>query len=42
MYGEMHRYIPVLAKKAGFTKIGEKFIENEIKYYDVLDITMPR
>lgn len=24
VYGEMHRYIPVIAKRAGFTKIGEK------------------
>jgi hypothetical protein len=24
VYGEMHRYIPVLAKWAGFDKIGEK------------------
>lgn len=26
VYGEMHRYIPVIAKQAGFTKIGEKVV----------------
>lgn len=28
VYGEMHRYIPFLAKNAGFTKIGEKVVEH--------------
>jgi glycosyltransferase involved in cell wall biosynthesis len=28
VYGEMHRYIPYLAKNAGFTKIGEKIVEH--------------
>lgn len=28
VYGEMHRYIPVLAKWAGFKKIGEKVVEH--------------
>jgi hypothetical protein len=28
VYGEMHRYIPVIAKWAGFTKIGEKTVEH--------------
>jgi glycosyltransferase involved in cell wall biosynthesis len=28
VYGEMHRYIPVLAKWAGFKKIGEKIVEH--------------
>ena len=28
VYGEMHRYIPVLASKAGFTRIGEKPVEH--------------
>ncbi len=33
VYGEMHRYIPVIAKWAGFTKIGEKVVEHhEHKY----------
>lgn len=28
VYGEMHRYIPYLAKNAGFTRIGEKVVEH--------------
>jgi hypothetical protein len=28
VYGEMHRYIPVIAKWAGFTKISEKVVEH--------------
>ncbi len=33
VYGEMHRYIPILVKQAGFTKIGEKtVIHKERKY----------
>lgn len=28
VYGEMHRYIPIIAKWAGFTKIGEKVVEH--------------
>jgi len=28
VYGEMHRYIPVIAKKAGFRKIGEKVVQH--------------
>jgi len=28
VYGEMHRYIPYLAKNAGFTSIGEKVVEH--------------
>ena len=33
MYGEMHRYIPVLAKWAGFTKITEKVVEHRERKY---------
>jgi glycosyltransferase involved in cell wall biosynthesis len=33
VYGEMHRYIPVLAKWAGFTKIGEKVVEHHERKY---------
>ncbi len=33
VYGEMHRYIPVLAKWAGFTKIGEKVVEHRPRQY---------
>jgi len=29
VYGEMHRYIPVIAKWAGFTKIGEKVVKHQ-------------
>jgi len=33
VYGEMHRYIPVIAKWAGFTKIGEKAVEHHERKY---------
>lgn len=33
VYGEMHRYIPVLAKWAGFRKIGEKVVEHRKRKY---------
>lgn len=33
VYGEMHRYIPVLAKNAGFTKIGEKEVKHQARKY---------
>ncbi len=33
IYGEMHRYIPVLAKHAGFTKIGEKVVRHQKRKY---------
>ncbi len=33
VYGEMHRYIPVLAKWAGFTKIGEQIVEHRARKY---------
>jgi hypothetical protein len=35
VYGEMHRYIPVLAKWAGFKKIGEKVVEHHARKYGV-------
>ncbi len=35
VYGEMHRYIPVLAKWAGFNKIGEKVVEHRPRKYGV-------
>lgn len=31
--GEMHRYIPVLAKNAGFTNIGEKVVQHQARKY---------
>jgi glycosyltransferase involved in cell wall biosynthesis len=33
VYGEMHRYIPVIAKWAGFNKIGEKVVEHRARKY---------
>lgn len=35
VYGEMHRYIPVLAKWAGFIRIGEKEVEHRARKYGV-------
>lgn len=35
VYGEMHRYIPVLAKQAGFKKIGEKVVLHQERKYGV-------
>jgi glycosyltransferase involved in cell wall biosynthesis len=35
VYGEMHRYIPVLAKWAGFRKIGEKVVEHRKRKYGI-------
>jgi glycosyltransferase involved in cell wall biosynthesis len=35
VYGEMHRFIPVLAKNAGFTKIGEKVVQHQARKYGV-------
>ena len=35
VYGEMHRYIPVLAKWAGFKKVGEKVVEHRKRKYGV-------
>ncbi|WP_235299172.1 glycosyltransferase family 2 protein [Portibacter marinus] len=33
VYGEMHRYIPVIAKWEGFTKIGEKVVQHQARKY---------
>ena len=33
VYGEMHRYIPYLAKNAGFEKIGEKVVHHQARKY---------
>jgi glycosyltransferase involved in cell wall biosynthesis len=35
VYGEMHRYIPVIAKWAGFKKIGEKVVEHRARKFGV-------
>lgn len=33
VFGEMHRYIPVIAKRAGFVKIGEKIVQHQARKY---------
>ena len=33
VYGEMHRYIPILAKNAGFKRIGEKVVQHQARKY---------
>lgn len=33
VYGDMHRYVPYLAKLAGFTKIGEKVVKHQARKY---------
>jgi glycosyltransferase involved in cell wall biosynthesis len=33
VYGEMHRYIPILAKHAGFGRIGEKVVKHQARKY---------
>jgi glycosyltransferase involved in cell wall biosynthesis len=35
VYGEMHRYIPLIAKWSGFKKIGEKVVEHHARKYGV-------
>ncbi|MDD2986619.1 glycosyltransferase family 2 protein [Flavobacterium sp.] len=40
--GEMHRYIPVLAKNAGFTKIGEKVVQHQARKYGETKFGMER
>jgi hypothetical protein len=35
VYGEMHRYIPVIAKWAGYKKIGEKVVEHRARKFGV-------
>ena len=35
VYGEMHRYIPMLAKKAGFSRIGEKIVKHSPRKYGI-------
>jgi glycosyltransferase involved in cell wall biosynthesis len=42
VYGEMHRYIPVLAKWAGFTKIGEQVVEHRPRKYGKTKFGMSR
>jgi glycosyltransferase involved in cell wall biosynthesis len=40
--GEMHRYIPVLAKNAGFTNIGEKIVQHQARKYGETKFGMDR
>jgi glycosyltransferase involved in cell wall biosynthesis len=40
--GEMHRYIPVLAKNEGFRKIGEKVVQHQARKYGVTKFGMSR
>jgi len=42
IYGEMHRYIPVIAKWAGFTKIGEQIVEHRARKYGTTKFGMSR
>ena len=42
VYGEMHRYIPYLAKNAGFSKIGEKVVQHQARKYGVTKFGLNR
>jgi glycosyltransferase involved in cell wall biosynthesis len=42
LYGDMHRYIPPLAKYAGFTKIGEKVVQHQSRKYGTTKFGMSR
>lgn len=42
VYGEMHRYIPVIAKWAGFIKIGEKVVVHQKRKYGVTKFGLER
>jgi len=42
VYGEMHRYIPVLAKSSGFKSIGEKVVQHQERKYGVTKFGMER
>jgi glycosyltransferase involved in cell wall biosynthesis len=42
VYGEMHRYIPVIAKWAGYKKIGEKVVEHRKRKYGVTKFGIDR
>lgn len=42
VYGEMHRYIPVIAKWNGFTKIGEKIVEHRARKYGTTKFGLER
>ena len=42
VYGEMHRYIPVLAKNEGFNNIGEKVVQHQARKYGKTKFGMER
>lgn len=42
VYGEMHRYIPILAKQAGFSQIGEKIVQHRARKYGVTKFGLNR
>jgi glycosyltransferase involved in cell wall biosynthesis len=42
VYGDMHRYIPVLAKKAGFHKIGEKVVQHQARKFGTTKFGLER
>jgi glycosyltransferase involved in cell wall biosynthesis len=42
VYGEMHRYIPLLAKWAGFTNIGEKVVKHQARKYGTTKFGLER
>ena len=42
VYGEMHRYVPVIAKRAGFTKITEKEVQHQARKYGITKFGLER
>jgi glycosyltransferase involved in cell wall biosynthesis len=42
IFGEMHRYIPVLAKQAGFRRIGEKVVQHQERKYGITKFGLER
>lgn len=42
VYGDMHRYMPYLAKNAGFKKIGEKVVQHQARKYGVTKFGLDR
>ncbi len=42
VYGEMHRYIPILAERAGFRRIGEKVVDHRARKYGASKFGMER
>lgn len=42
VYGDMHRYVPYLAKNAGFSKIGEKVVQHRARKYGVTKFGLDR